>query len=191
MSEDREEIISALADGEAVPGPEVLERLERDTEALRRWSHYHLIRSVLHGERPLPLGSGFNDRLREALRAEPALLVPAVRRRRHLARRLAAVGRQAAGMAVAASVAVAAVLLVQHNREAGAPTVAAQSPAPAAALRQVASARSDRLSQAVERKLSGYLVNHNQYSASFGVQGIPVYARIVSITPGERVADER
>ncbi len=190
MSEDREEIISALADGEAVPGPEVLERLERDAEALRRWSHYHLIRSVLHGERPLPLGRGFNDRLHEALRAEPALLVPAVRRR-HLVRRLAAVGRQAAGMAVAASVAVAAVLLVQRNREADAPAVVAQSQAPAAALRQVATARSDRLSQAVERKLSGYLVNHNQYSAGFGVQGIPAYARIVSITPGERVADER
>jgi hypothetical protein len=39
--------------------------------------------------------------------------------------------------------------------------------------------------------LSGYLVNHNEYSVSGQMQGVLPYMRIVSETPGKRVIVRR
>ena len=44
-----------------------------------------------------------------------------------------------------------------------------------------------RLDSAVESKLSGYLVHHNEYSVTAKMQGALPYMRIVSVTPGKRI----
>jgi len=42
-----------------------------------------------------------------------------------------------------------------------------------------------RLDPRIDKRLSGYLVNHNEYAASRGVQGVMPYVRIVGHNTGE------
>jgi hypothetical protein len=82
-----------------------------------------------------------------------------------------------AGLAVAASVAVIAVLGVQQTRTPdavpGAVQVAANPPAPASTERAEVQAQNGN-------RLNAYLVNHSEYAASSGIPGISPYVRIVS-----------
>jgi sigma-E factor negative regulatory protein RseA len=93
--------------------------------------------------------------------------------------------RPVTGVAVAASVALVAVMALQNLDP------EAASPAP-----QVASAVSpqngvvpvqevwDRQPPPENSRLNGYLVQHNEYAASSGVQGVLPYVRIVGHNSG-------
>ncbi len=90
-----------------------------------------------------------------------------------------------AGLAVAASVALVAVLAVttERNNGSGTSVIAVTHTAPKATLVSDArEARWDRIEPQVEKRLSDYLVNHSEYAASRGVQGVMPYARVVSDT---------
>ena len=50
-------------------------------------------------------------------------------------------------------------------------------------IRQVAFTTRQKLDADVESKLSGYLVNHNEFSNSLRVSGVMPYTRIVSFVP--------
>ena len=62
-------------------------------------------------------------------------------------------------------------------------------PQPSAQVRYVSD--TSGLDTAVQSKLSGYLVNHNEYSVSANMQGVLPYMRIVSETPGKKVVVRR
>lgn len=171
MSEQIREQISALLDGELPEAEQrlLLERLERDPALRMHWSRYQLISDAVHQTLPPQIDLGFAERVMAALDEQPE-------HHREPAGRLARAVKPLAGLAVAASVAVVAVLAVQQARTPdsgqGGVQMAANQPTPATA------ARADAPAQNGER-LNAYLVNHSEYAASGGMPGMSPYVRIV------------
>jgi sigma-E factor negative regulatory protein RseA len=184
------ESLSALVDGELTraQAEQVMDAVLRDPALREQWRRHHLISAVLSGHSgPSPGADELAVRVAAGLAAEPASLAThrAPRRRRAWV-----------PLALAASltaVAVAAGLMLIDVRDAGvAPrpvraTIAgdAASPAPArvAAVTAPAGAERTRMTwndarPAVEARLNGYLLDHNEYLAG-GVRGMLPYARVV------------
>jgi len=181
MQENPEEEVSALLDGELRGRQlqEALDRLQQEPQRRERWHRYNLISDALRGNLPPYLSEQVQERVSRALESEPHILAPR-RRFPHLA-------RQAAGLAIAASVSAVAILALQQNG------VEETPPAAALAERSDSSAAPsvvalDPPQQPVPQNdshLSPYLVNHNEYSASTGMQGMIPYMRIVGQQPQE------
>lgn len=173
MSEQIREQISALLDGELPEAEQrlLLERLERDPALRMHWSRYQLISDAVHQTLPPQIDLGFADRVMAALEAQPE-------HHRQPAGRLARAVKPLAGLAVAASVAVVAVLAVQQSRTPDAGPGAVQVAANPPALPAAASAGIDAPTQNGSR-LNAYLVNHSEYAASGGMPGMSPYVRIV------------
>lgn len=169
MANSVDEQISALMDGELPERelPRVLERLRKDAGLAGRWQRYHMIRDALHDTLPANLRFDLTARIHQALQDEPAILVPQ-RRIREFRPYL----RQAAGMAIAASVAAIAILTFQSIYDESPAAVAANEPA-VELVAQHSPVRTDP-------RLDAYLVNHNEHSVSTGMQGMLPYVRIVS-----------
>lgn len=171
MSEQIREQISALLDGELPEAEQrlLLERLERDPALRMHWSRYQLISDAVHQTLPPQIDLGFAERVMAALDEQPE-------HHREPAGRLARAVKPLAGLAVAASVAVVAVLAVQQARTPdsgpGGVQMAANQPIPATAARADAPVRNGE-------RLNAYLVNHSEYAASGGMPGMSPYVRIV------------
>lgn len=184
MADDDKEWISALADGELSGSrlDKALDALQRDSELQRSWSRYHLIRDTLHSNLEAGIDAHLHQRICAALDAEPVVLAPQKAARPWL--------RQAAGIAVAASVTGVAVLgFQQMNRDKGslsAPVTMAEvmQPNNVVRLEQPVLAAADDPSKDSD-KLAPYLVNHNEYSVSSGMHGMLPYVRIVGHKSGE------
>jgi sigma-E factor negative regulatory protein RseA len=164
MANNIEEQLSALVDGEI--GDKELDTLlvyMRSDPALReRWGRYNLISDALHKNLPRRVDHDLHARVARALAEEPVVLAPQPHRRR-----LSPWAKQAAGIAVAASVTAMAILGFQ--------TLHAPGAAPAATT--VASAGQD---VAAEPEWDPYLVNHNEHAVSAGMHGMLPYVRLVS-----------
>jgi len=93
-----------------------------------------------------------------------------------------------AGFAVAASVALIAVLTVSSLRETATDLVPelASSQAGVPVVARVSDEQWDRIEPGIDKRLTGYLVNHNEYAASRGVQGVMPYVRIVGFENDQR-----
>ena len=129
-----------------------------------------------------------DSRVSQALEDEPAILAPVHKRKRAL--RIPFIMKQVGGLAIAATVSAVAVLTVQHTQDQTTTTpteIAAANPP--AQVRYVSD--TSGLDTAVQSKLDGYLVNHNEYSVSANMQGVLPYMRIVSETPGKKVIVRR
>jgi len=119
MNEPIHEQLSALMDGE-LDGDQtrfVLARAQRDPDVARRWARYQFAAQVLRREHPVLLREGFADSVMGAITA-PTLTV-----RPRMAHRVL---RWGAGGAIAASVAVAALVV---TRPAGESPTASPQPA--------------------------------------------------------------
>lgn len=195
MTNKIDEQLSTLVDDELANQDAVLQQLAADPELKARWSRYHLIRDVVSGH--IPEKQPFGDiasRVSQALEQEPAILAP-VHKRKHTPK-IPFIVKQIGGLAIAATVSAVAVITVQQTQEetANAPTqIATAQPQsqsqPSAQIRYVSD--TSGLDTAVQSKLSGYLVNHNEYSVSANMQGVLPYMRIVSETPGKKVVVRR
>ena len=193
MNNKIDEQLSTLVDDELANQDAVLEQLATDPELKARWSRYHLIREVVTGH--LPEQQPFSDiasRVSQALDDEPAILAPVHKRKRSA--KIPYIMKQVGGLAIAATVSAVAVITVQQTQEetSNSPTeiAAVQTPSqPSAQVRYVSDTTG--LDTAVQSKLSGYLVNHNEYSVSANMQGVLPYMRIVSETPGKKVVVRR
>lgn len=191
MENHTSEQLSALVDDELRGAAlrQALEQLRRDAGLKARWGRYHLISDTLHANLVTARAADLCQRVQQALEQEPTLLAP---RRKP---RLPALAKQAAGVAIAASVAVVAIIGVQQGdtpagvTPAVAPVAQTQTvrPAgtPANSMVQLASTGSGGpaltvIEPAARGRLNSYLVNHNEYSVSSGMQGVLPYARIVS-----------
>lgn len=172
-----DEQVSALIDGE-LEGPEleqVLDRVTGDAAQDSSWARYNLISDALHNNLSDPVSMRLHGRVAAALADEPTVLVPTARRAPW---RVLPFTRHVAGMAVAASVAALAIIGVQSMHSTPEPTtqqVAEAEPPPV--VREGAGAR---LAHGNEARLNPYLVNHNEYSVSSGMQGMLPYVRVVS-----------
>lgn len=184
MANDYREQISALVDDE-VHGNELrvlLDDLRQDDELQACWSRYNLISDALHANLSAADVSTLSARVWATLDAEPTVLAP----RRNT--RLPPLAKQAAGLAIAASVAAVAILTVapMSTQVAKVAPVAAQvaqiAPRPANDLVQLTTLSSPVPAPQLSARgsLNPYVVNHNEYSVSSGMQGVLPYARIVS-----------
>jgi anti-sigma factor RsiW len=170
MKDSLYEQLSSLVDDE-LPGSEhdmLLRRIENDDQLYQRLSRYQLISDALQSHLPERVDPAFSGRVKGLLRSEPALSGYS---------RLATLARPAAGLAVAASVAVIAVMSLQSAQQ-GTPSpadVVASAPPAGDYLR----VRDEPGNPSADRKLDMYLVNHNEYAVNRGMQGMLPYVRIV------------
>jgi len=187
MNEKQAELTSALLDGELDRDGQsraVEAVLAAGPEVLQRFGRYRLIGDVMRGESAV-LASSVADRVRQALRDEPVILAP---QQRPTPRWL----RPVAGMAVAASVAVGAVLvapqlLTQTGQPASSVQVATNMPQPTIAPTLVAAGpaqdlanpvavaateeRWQRLDRDLEDRLSRLVIEHNEFGGRTGING--------------------
>lgn len=168
------EQLSALVDDELGEAEQDLltRQVARDSELGQRLLRYQLISDAMQSHLPDRVDPAFSLRVKRLLRAEPVLRVHP---------RLNAFVRPMAGLAVAASVAVVAVMSLQTTREndvsAPAQSIAAM-PAPEGYLR-VKDDLSGVAPAAADGRLDAYLVDHNEYAANRGMQGMLPYVRLV------------
>lgn len=202
MNERDRERLSALMDNEAgdLELRQVLKAVGSEPELLQTWKRYHLARAVLRRDAGDWAGVDLRASLTDRLDAEST----AGARGRWPAR-LGGIRQWAAGVAVAASVAVVTVLgwQVMHVPAVteAMPRVIASSPfAPAAASAQtgpqtvaldpMVMVREDgeellvesSPSSAAQDRLNNYLARHARAAGSLGsARGVATYARVVSI----------
>jgi len=185
MNDELREQLSALADDELSDAerPLLLGRMQRDPRLRACLGRYELIGEVMRGGEAEAATLGVADRVQRALAEDAPISLPA-----HSASTPTLWWKPVAGLAVAASVALVAVLAVTSLRTgsntAPVPTLASAPPVGAAtsAGTRVSDTSGDqweRLDPRIDKRLSGYLVNHNEYAASRGVQGVMPYVRIV------------
>ena len=192
MSEEKHEALSALVDGELSAGDEpwLLDQVLEDASLRRRWSSYHLIGDVMRkhviDQRPL---TGQVDYIARSATAT-----------RTVGSRGGGGLRPMAGLALAASVALVAVLgiFALTDAENGSLEVARESsgnPVPVAGRSEPSSVVAEATgidparmtwndaTPAVTNRLNGYLVTHNEYLSN-GMRGMLPYARIVAYDEG-------
>jgi len=155
------EKISALLDGEvtATEMDSLLNELRQKPELRKQWGRYARIQSNLHGDD----GTDIADRVWEALQDEPAILAPG--KSRFTSNPL--VRKYAAGLAVAATVAMAAVGSLNWYG----PQFSSQAPILAKAPQQSDYIRTSGTHWQVddpklEDDLNMYLVEHGGYAGS-------------------------
>ena len=181
MNKEDREWLSALADGE-LQGQELeqaLNELRDDPDLLASWSAYHVVRDTVSSNLNHSVDLQLHSRIAAALESEPTVLAPQRRARPWL--------KQVAGLAIAASVTGVAIIGVQSMN--GVDTNSAAIPV---AQKQEYLRMEPRLVARVEEKssqssdaLNAYLVNHNEYSANSGIQGMLPYVRIVGHKVGQ------
>ena len=174
MSDEIREQLSALVDDELdeVEQPLLLGRLQRDAGLRECLGRYQLIGEVLRGGAACTATLGVANSVRRALQNETPVFAA---QRSHFNW-----WKPMAGAAVAASVALVAVLSITSLRETGSdelPQLA--SGAGVSVVARVEDGQWDRIEPGIDRRLSGYLVNHNEYAANRGMQGVMPYVRIV------------
>lgn len=171
MNDQLKEQLSAFMDGEA-DDLRVIESLRQHDESRSTWASFHLIRDVL-SQHYVADAYGLADRVAQALKDEPTVLAP----KPWFKLKPKKVLRHASGAAIAATIAVAAILVVRQSPE-------VPQDIPHFALGPVTT-QPVRLTTAAVNKLSSYIVSHNEYSASTRFKGMLPYTRIVSYTPGQ------
>ena len=168
------EKISALMDGELEPQHASREwnRLKDDAALRESWHAFHFVGDALRGER-MVLSAEFQQKLSQALAAEPTVLAP---------RRLPTKPTRFTTYALSAAASVAAVSLVGWMALSPSVPVAPiakvvpQLPAPVLVdVPQVASVSS-------EGRMNDYLLAHQGFSPSTALQGLAPYIRSVSTT---------
>jgi len=182
MNDRLGEQLSALVDGELAEQEYelLLVRLDNDPELRARWARYNLISDALRNHLPERIAADLSSRV--AARLGDELGTPGAAASVGRSRRL---GKQVVGGALAAAVAVVAIIGVQQQASDEAGDAGLQSAAvePVSELRQAESAVAEApVDQELVRRarLNRYLVNHNEYSAASGMQGLLPYTRIVS-----------
>lgn len=175
MNNEMKERLSAFIDGE-VHNNDIVDKLEHDKEMRATMARYSLIGDVLNNR----YASGSHElaaKVHDALDAEATLIAP---RQWMQKPRLM---KQAAGLAMAATVAAVAILVVGNFSPTTATGVSvAISPVAVGPITD----KPIRMTSAVQRKLNGYLISHTEYSASDQMKGMLPYTRIASFTAGQR-----
>jgi sigma-E factor negative regulatory protein RseA len=140
----------------------------RGDPALRqRWGRYNLISDALHKNLPRQVDHDLHARVARALEEEPVLLAPQRR-----IRPMRPWAKQAAGIAVAASVTAIAILGFQ--------TLHSPEVTPSAATTVTAAAAPGAANAVEDTELDPYLVNHNEHAVSAGMHGMLPYVRLDS-----------
>lgn len=172
MNDEMKEKLSAYLDNESHDENLLSELLSSDS-AQATLTHYQVISDVMrnryaHGAMDLA------GRVSLALQQEATIVTP----KRWFTK--PRVVQQAAGLAVAATVAAVSVFVVGDF---------SASPVDGNRLAVVEPITDQpiKMTSAVQKKLNGYLVSHNEFSASGKMQGILPYSRIARMPSNERL----
>jgi sigma-E factor negative regulatory protein RseA len=186
MTDRINEQMSAFLDGE-LPADEarlLVRRLERDPALRRAFGNYVLAGEVLGAPGGVTASPGFAARVSAAIDATTLDTTDVARQRpsRHAPRWT----RPAVATAVAASAALAAVLLVRPDMREGQPLMAnGSNPVTVATLPIAQSSPTPAQSQ----RLAGYLVSHSQFTSPIGRRN--VWSGVLAADPSiARVAYE-
>ncbi len=177
MKDKLHEQLSALVDDELAEAEQDLltRRIGTDPELHRRLVRYQVISDALRNQLPDRIDPAFSARVQAAVSKE-AVQTADIPARRRLARLL----KPVAGVAMAASVAVVAVLSLQSDREeTAAPPAVASAPSSTDYIR-ADSTPEPAIRQHTGKNLDIYLVNHNEYAVNRRMQGMLPYVRIIS-----------
>lgn len=172
MTDRLHEQLSALVDDELAETEQALliRQLVREPGLRERLLDYQVISDALHDKLPERIDTRFHERVHAAIAREAEIAATPSR--------LGALLRPLAGMAVAASVAVVAVVTLQAVRQEDPASMPAVATAPG--VENYIRAENAPLPPAVPaRGLDVYLVNHNEFAATRGMQGMLPYVRIV------------
>jgi len=211
MINPSDERLSALVDGELDEQEyqSTVVELLACGENCKTWGRYHLIGDTLKRNLPKGMDYHFSSRVMAALDDEPTVLAPPSPVK-------SSWGQRAAGLAVAASVAVVAVLGVQLMYQQDEQTLMpprAQAPTQLSPLsrqqQNIARATQQSLRDNIQTviqpqssttmgdtrksikqfhpRLNRYLVDHNQQAPRAAVQGMIPYARIVAYPNSHRI----
>jgi len=179
MTKHIDEQLSAFVDGElaAKEADLLITKILDDDELRSRWANYHLAGHSIHGESTNNTVD-LSGRVSAALSNEPTVFAPQRRKRV-----IPAAFKQVAGMAIAATVAAAAVIMVQPEEQnlfnpAGTGSVASVTTKQNAIPVAEKGVNWSVAQPSVASKLNAYLVNHNAYSTP--VRGTLPFAPIVS-----------
>ncbi len=182
-----DEQLSALMDGEESNINLILENM-KDNDVRSRWKRYHLIRDVMRNQVSKIDKHDISLKIHNAILNEPTVIAPAQIKQKQAKNNT--IFKQLGSMAIAATVTAVAILVVQQNPELTnkESNVLAVSPVVTQnKIIQTASTRNIELNKAVAAKLNGYLVNHNEYAASSGMQGAIPYTRVVNFNPTVKI----
>ncbi len=171
MNDDINERLSAFIDNE-LHDDALIDEISNNEHARAKMIRYRLIADVLNNHY-MPESRDVSSRVHAALDQEATIITPKSWFNRHN------VVKQVSGLAVAATVAAAAILIVGDFSPATNPqTNVAVGPITNQPI---------QMTSAMQRKLNGYLVSHNEFSASSRMKGVLPYTRIASSARGERV----
>jgi sigma-E factor negative regulatory protein RseA len=154
--------ISALMDGELYDdeAEALLNKMSRNPDVHADWHLYHLVGDALR--QPEHLHANISATMRERLLAEPTVLAPQAR-----------VRQKAKWFALSAAASVAALSLVAWmSLQIG------TEPLSQMAMQQSGAVRS--ASYSVNKRMSDYLMAHQEFSPSADVQGAASYIRTVA-----------
>jgi len=186
MTDRINEQISAFVDGE-LPGGEIgllARRMERDAELRRAFGNYVLAGEVLRSPGGLTARPDFAARVSAAIDSS-ALDLPSQAPLTSRARRWT---RPAVATALAASAALAAVLLVRPDMRGGDVITAGDEARGAATVAAFPSGGASP-TPAQSQRLAGYLVAHSQFASPIGRRN--VWSGVLAADPGiARVAYE-
>lgn len=181
MNSETKEHLSSMMDGEISreTGLFLVRRLGSDEELSATWARYHLVRDCLRHHEGSLAASSLRGRVSQAIDREPSSRTGRSAGPRWL--------KPVAGLAVAASVALMAIVAVSPQQEAVVPaaTEAASSPAPTftspqsltpAPLSQQASLAGQ---SAGEHPMNAYLLRHYQATGNAAGRGFVTFVPIV------------
>lgn len=151
----------------------LMQTLEDNRELRGVWERYHLMRAAMRKELDIMVSPNLADRVGASIRAgQPESAQPAGR-----SSRFPRYTRAAAGLAIAASVAMVAIFTLQPLSPSGAPesSLALQKSPTALAVSGPAKAAP----AARQSTLNTYLVEHSEFTPNAGMNGMMSYVRIV------------
>lgn len=181
MSEESREHLSCLMDGETGRDTSrfLVRRLGADAELSATWARYHLVRDCLRHHEGSLVSSSLSVRVRQAIDNEAAP--------RRSAPRVPAWLKPAAGLAVAASVALVAVLAVGPGGQAVSPAGESAAPGVADSFTSPQALTPPPISQQASlagqqsgnSRMNAYLLRHYQATGSTGGKGFVTFVPIV------------
>ncbi|MEM6998847.1 MAG: RseA family anti-sigma factor [Pseudomonadota bacterium] len=188
MNESTKEHLSAYIDGEH-DDKHLVDELIRNEDMKKTWTRYHLIGDCLRDNLPDQISNDhISNNVQNSLQNEPTVLAPKTKRFDI---------KPLAGLAIAASVAMIAILGIQSGNElnpatSGSPAIATSDGSGVesfnfseAQVLPAAVKQSDTPQHLTNERLNEYLMNHNTYRSNGGVNGVLPYVRMVTIEPQE------
>lgn len=179
MNRETLEHISSMMDGEISrdTGLFLTSRLCADEHLKYTWERYHLIRDCLRQPGSSIAVRNFSQRMRIALENESAAEHPVSTRHRWL--------KAAAGLAIAASVAFLAIVVVAPGQQpvatgAESGVVAEPFSSPNVLPTRTPSQAASFSGASDNARLNSYLVRHNQLAGSAGARGFVSFVPIIS-----------